>query len=122
MHCAFSLFSVSIPDCDFDRIATLNRGYFESLYHKPTITGLIEVVHFIVVDEHLLANQLLLLQYEVHNDSPFASVKQNNFFYIRFAFFHTPSILIEPPLARRTILLTIGQLTRKDERAERASS
>jgi hypothetical protein len=30
--------------------------------------------------------------------------------------------LIEPPLARRAILLTIGQLTRKDERAERASS
>jgi hypothetical protein len=75
IHRTTSLFSISIPDRDLDHITPFNHGDFEGLYHQATIPGLVQVIHCIVINQQFLTNQQLVLQDEVHNDSPFAWVK-----------------------------------------------
>jgi hypothetical protein len=87
----FALFPASSADGDRDRIARSNHGHFESLDHQVTVTGLVQIVDGIIVDQQLFTDQFLLLESKVRNNSPFASAQQNNFFYLRFASFHKSS-------------------------------
>ena len=75
IHRAAALFLILIPDRGLDHITPFNHGHFEGLYHRQTIPGLVQVIHFIVINQQLLTKQQLLLQDEVRNDSPFAWVK-----------------------------------------------
>jgi hypothetical protein len=51
---ASMLFWTSIPDGDFDRIATFDHGHIQGLYHQETVRGLVKVLHSLVVNAHLL--------------------------------------------------------------------
>ena len=50
------LFTISIPNGDFDRIATLDERHFQGFYHQETVPGLINIVYFLVMHEHLFTD------------------------------------------------------------------
>src|SRR6476620_6708962 len=94
---ATSLFSFSIPDRNLDCITTFNHRWLEGLDHQATVPRLVKVDRLIVINQQVFTKELIFFQDEVRHDSPFARVKQSYIFYIRFAFFHKPSVFNSPP-------------------------